>query len=294
MKNAIVFCGVLLYAIPAVAQRPATDFNPVASTAVLAGELDVSYTAREQLQRKLEKSVFQVYARQPKAHPLAESAPEFDGAAVAVETRVVKNVVTHEAFQEATPTPETGNPYSVFDRGLDRASSPFAHKQNDETPLTSSKQYYLTTADWMTNAERIDIQIGDKKYHAQLEFRDDAQNVVILSTPAMTNVKGVPLYNPDEPMPALVFVLLNPGSPYESLTQHTLSVSQMHRYATANMTARNGYPLFTVRGELAGLCVGPAPAQTLAYVVHPGVLDRALNPKKYDRTSLENVDLTEY
>ena len=262
---------------------------------ISAQQLSLSNTARNQLQKRLEHAVFTMNAEQNRIHSLAESKASFDGAVVAVTPEAVKDIISEKDIKEEPPAPETNRQsHSMFDRGLDRASSHFAPKTEAAPKWTSERQFFLTTADWLTLSESFEINVFGKKVKARLDYRDNAQNVAVLSIPGQSQIEPVEIYNADEPTPSLIFVLLNPGSMYENLTQHVLNVTQDHLYGKTNLTARNGYPLFTASGQLAGLVVGPDVSHTNASVVHTKVLDRALHPQKYDRTKVEEIKLTEY
>jgi len=250
--------------------------------------------AQQGLQKELRASVFTAKVRQMPMHAFAESGAIFDGAVVAVPPDAVKDVVTDAKIEERPADPAPGNPSSFFGRGLERSSSPFAAPAPANTRSTSTKQYYLTTADWLNRAESLEIDLFGRPVAATVEYRDDAQNIAILSTSAVSGVRGVPILAPDDVLPALAYVLLSPGSVYESLTSHAVYVIEPNRYGTANIATRNGYPLFTAQGGLIGLSVGPFDIPTRTRIVHPAQIDRALHPKKYDRTTVEDVKLIEY
>lgn len=273
------------------AAQPRTD-NEI----IKAEQIALSNTDRNALQKRLEQAVVTVYAEQPKSHHLAETGARFDGAAVAILPEAVADILPKDAIQEITePTPpKKRSNGSFFNRGLDRASSPFAKKSAPKKHLQSTRQYYLTTADWLTNSTIFEIDIYGERITAKLEYRDDAQNLAVLSTSASEKLSPVELCNPDDTLPSLAFALLSPNTIYESFTQHALHVPEMHLYGTTTLTARNGYPLFSVQGKLLGLLVGPDKANTKGLVVHPGLIDRALHPEKYSRVKIEEIKLETY
>lgn len=294
LKRLILISFGILYASSAWAQNPAQSIR-TESELVTAEQLAMSDTSRKKLQKKLEHAVVTVYAWQPAVHELAESGVGFDGAAVAVLPEAVAEVLPKDVVQEETePEPPKRNRSSFFDRGLDKLSSPFAQREARQTKHQSGRQYYLTTADWLTNSTVFEIEAFGKRLKARMEYRDDAQNVAILSTAFSEKLEPVNILDPEETLPSLVFVLLNPNTIYESFTQHVLHVPHMHLYGTATLKARNGYPVFGVQGELAGLMVGPDKSNSKGWVVHSGLLDRALHPQKYSRVKVEEIKLETY
>lgn len=294
MPYIILLLLLSLIAVPAFAELPAYDQTPPQTAVMSSDQFAMSETAVKALQKRLSHAVFTMFAHQPPGHRLAENVLTFDGACVAVLPEVVRDIVnSSEIVEEAMPEPEHRS-HSFFDRDLDKVSSPFAERNEPKKQLQSSRQYYLTTADWLTWSESFEIEVFGKRVQARLDYRDNAQNVAVLSTPRDPRIDPVQVSDVQKPIPSVVFLLLSPNSFYESLTRHTLYVNDMDQYGTVNMTARNGYPLFSSTGELVGLTVSPNAARTRADVVHPGVLDRALHPKKYDRTKVERLEMKTY
>ena len=118
--------------------------------------------------------------------------------------------------------------------------------------------------------------------------------MALLSIERTVEVQSVELYPETNIIPGIVYVVLNPDSMYERMTQHVLSVTEENRYGTANMQARNGYPLFDEMGRLVGLAVGPEPSHRSTRVVHPKLLDMALHPSKYSNEQIEEIDTITY
>lgn len=285
--------ALVLFPSTARAELPQPPQKPD-DALVQADQAMMTDTGRRELQHKLKNSVFTVTATPQSAHELV-SERHFDGAAAAVTPETVRDVLPADSFVEtAAPTPATTKPpTSFFDRGLSEVSSPFSRRNATPPTLTSDYQYYLTTADWLTGSSAVQIRIHGKNIPARIAHRDNANNIAILESQPQPDISPVRLYPADRPQPQLVYVLLNPDSIYESLTQHTLHAPQPHLYGTiSHLTARNGYPIFTSTGELAGLTVAPDTAHTKAFAAHTGVLDRALHPKSYDRTTVEKITLT--
>ncbi len=286
--------AILLTAGSAYAELPKTP-QRVESSRVTMEQLVMTDTKLNALKQRLEKAVFLFYCHQDKAHQYARNGVSFDGAVVAVTPEAVREIIPKDAILELPPeAPTSVKSRSFFNRGLDNKSSPFHKKEKAKPKYVSERQYYLTTADWLTNSITFEIDISGKRHPAVLEYRDDAQNVAIISTQGFSEIEPVEIFDADVPMPGIIYILLNPNTMYESLTQHVISIEQSHLYGTTNLTARNGYPLFTADGQLAGLTVGPDPANVKAFVVHPGIIDRALHPAKYDRTIIEKVEIKEY
>lgn len=297
----LIFC-ILISLIPVCAQ--AQTFYEVSSSNTdqlqISGqtrEKDLTYLERENLHKRLKTAVFMAYSYQPKKHPLMQNGLVFDGAVVAVKSECIldiipKDDVTELPAEEAKPH----NPSSFFDQDLHYVSSPFQKKPESKNQFQTGKQYYLTTADWLTNSTKFEIVIQNHKIPAKLEYRDDSQNVALLSTQKYPSnqVEGVSIYSSEDRIPSHVFVLLSPESRYESFTQHELTVSQEHLYGNINLVVRNGYPVFYLDGSLVGLIVGPEKSNTSARIVHPALLDRAIHPAKYDRSQTETIDLIEY
>lgn len=266
-----------------------------------ASDLVLTDKERRSLESRLAQSVVVIKAEQPQNHQLAMNGIRFDGAGVAVSASSVSEVLALESTENLDvrkDVEENANSLrssTFFDETHRRVSSPFAARSAPTREIVSTRQYYLTTADWLTGAAKVGIEIKGRVYAAQMEYRDDAQNVAILSTSPISGVKSASIYDFDahgKTLPGVIYLLLNPGSSYQSMTQHTLSLGAFHEYATTNHTARNGYPIFSKEGEIVGLTVGPVPTHTQAYVVHAGLLDRALHPRKYDRTTIEEIELS--
>ena len=282
-----------IFPLTALSELPQPPQKPD-DALVQADQAMLTDTGRRALQQKLKNSVFTVTATPHTNHALV-SERHFDGAAVAVTPETVREVLPADSFVEtvAPAPPANKPPTSFFDRGLSEVSSPFSQRNAQAPTLTSDHQYYLTTADWLTGSSAVQIRIHGKNIPARITHRDDANNIAILESQPQPNISPVNVYPADRPQPQLVYVLLNPDSIYESLTQHTLHAPQPHLYGTvSHLTARNGYPIFTSTGELAGLTIGPDTAHTKAFAAHTGVLDRALHPKSYDRTTIEKITLT--
>ncbi len=290
----VVTLLLLCLALPAFAELPAYDQQRAETVIMTSEQFAMSDTARRTLQKRLDHAVFTMFAFQPPSHRLADRGLSFDGACVAVSAEAVQEIVkSSDLTEEDIPEPQHHS-HSFFDRDLDKVSSPFAERKSADKRVKSSRQFYLTTADWLTWSESFEIEIQGKRVKARLDYRDEAQNVAVLSTTQNPSVQPVDIFDAQKPIPSVVFLLLSPNSFYESMTQHVLNVTEMHQYGTSNMTARNGYPLFSSKGELVGLSVGPNTARTRADIVHPGLLDRALHPQKYDRTKTEKLDLKTY
>lgn len=293
--NPFFILASLLISTNAFAELPPSTQNAKGEI-TSAKQLSISVSGQTQLKQQLSSSVFRLYAKQPNMHSLIKDGALFDGAAVAVSPEAVKDIITNkDEIVEEPAQPETKKQnHSMFNSSMARASSHFNKGKKSTSTWSSQRQFYLTTADWLTNHNALEIEIFGQNVKARLDYRDDAQNVAVISTPQNDKITPVDVYEAEKPVPGVVFILLNPNSIYESLTQHALNVTQDHLYGTTTVTARNGYPLFTASGELAGLVVGPDNTRTNAFVVHPKVLDRALHPKKYDRTTVEEIKLEEY
>ena len=297
----LIALGVTIFSLTAYGQLPSPESRRVGATAVTAQDLSLTVQARQALQARLHHAVVSAVARMPKQHDLATSGRVFDGAAVAIQASYVAEVLG-ERFEEATEnqqTNQTSQPRtsSIFQADLARASSPFADRNPKTAPRVANVQYYLTTADWLTLAESITLTIDGKTVEARVVHRDDSQNICILSTARQSFIEPIDVMDAipeNDTLPALVYLLLNPGTRYESLTQHILTVSDEIAYGLSNHTARNGYALFDARGVLVGLSVGPAPTHTQSYIVHPGLFDRALHPSRYQRIRKEVIDAIDY
>ena len=261
------------------------------------GDMAMTYGEQTALERRLAKAVVVVRAQGDSVHPLAQGTRVFDGAAVAISASALTDVIDPEfVASDDTAKPESNHAHSFFDDSYRRSSSPFADKTPPKRESDAMRQYFLTTADWLTGAKKITVALDKRNYEAKLEYCDDAQNVAILSTQRLPNIEPVSIYDfaaNDDILPGVAFLLLQPQSTYQQLTQHVFSLQQSHTYATSNHVARNGYPMFTRQGELVGLSVGPAPTHTQASIVHSGLIDRALHPQKYSRTTIEKIELQE-
>ena len=283
---------LVLLLLPAAAHAELPQPAQKPDDALIAAEQTMmTDTGRRGLQQRLRSAVFTVNATQRATHDLL-TTKRFDGAAVAVIPAAVREVLPEDSFVEtvapkqAAPKPPT----SFFDRGLDEATSPFSQRKAPEKTVTSAHQFYLTTADWLTGAEAVTIHVSGRDMPARIAHRDDAQNILILESQPHPDIHPVTIYPPDKPAPGLVYVLLSPNSIQESLTQHAFQADMPHLYGTvSHLTARNGYPLFAATGELVGLTVAPNAAHTHASVAPPAVIDRALHPKAYDRTTVETI-----
>ena len=285
----LTLAGMLVPAF-ALAELPQPAPKPD-DALVQADQAMLTDTGRRALQQKLKNSVFTVTATPHTNHALV-SERHFDGAAVAVTPETVREVLPADSFVETdAPAPENPKPHtSFFDRGLAESTSPFSKRQPPAKTVTSSHQYYLTTADWLTGSDSVKIRVNGKDISAKIAHRDEANNIAILESQPQPDIQPVPVYSPERAQPQFVYVLLSPGTIYETLTQHTLHAPEPHLYGTvSHLTARNGYPFFASTGELCGLTVGPDTAHTKAFAAHPGVLDRALHPKKYDSTTVETI-----
>ena len=285
----LTLAGMLLPAL-AHAELPQPPQKPDEAL-IQADQAMITDTGHRALQQKLRNSVFTVTATPHTNHALV-SERHFDGAAVAVTPETVREVLPADSFVETVaPAPENPKPHtSFFDRGLAESTSPFSKRQPPAKTITSEHQYYLTTADWLTGSDSVNIRVSGKDIPAKIAYRDEANNVAILESQPQPDIHPVPVYSPERAQPQFVYVLLSPGTIYETLTQHTLHAPDPHLYGTIpHLTARNGYPIFASTGELCALTVGPDTAHTKAFAAHPGVLDRALHPQKYDRTTLETI-----
>lgn len=294
----LVVLGITMFGMSAYGQLPSPESRRIGSAAVTAQDLALTVQARQALQTRLRHAVVMVTARMPKQHDLALSGRVFDGAAVAIQASYVAEVLG-ERFEGAIEKPQTNQPRtnSIFNADSARASSPFADRSPKAAVQTAKVQYYLTTADWLTLAESIAITIDGKTVDARVVHRDESQNLCILSTARQSFLSPVDVMDAipeNDTLPALVYLLLSPGTRHESLTQHILTVSDDHAYGLSNHTARNGYALFDARGVLVGLSVGPAPTHTQSTIVHPGLFDRALHPKRYQRVQKEVIDTIDY
>ena len=293
MMYGMTACGILLAAGNAYADLPKPTQRPEIS-GVHADSIAISYNAQQALQGKLAKSVYIVYARQPRPNDLASDGIVLDGAAVAIRSEAIQDIMPKDdALTEDTAKPgKKGSGF--FDSGLESVSSPFHKPPEPQKTFTSKRQYFLTTADWLTMSDTIEIVVQQRRIQARLDYRDDAQNVALLSIEKNAAIQSVDVYADIDLIPGLVYVVLNPGSVYERMTQHVLSVEEENRYGTANMQARNGYPLFDETGRLVGLSVGPEPSRRFTRIVHPKLLDMALHPAKYSRESVEEVETITY
>lgn len=293
--------GIMLSSLgvlqPARAQLPTPTTQRPGVSQAQVGDMVMTYGEQTALERRLAKAVVVVRAEYGKQHSLALDARVFDGAAAAIHASALAEVVEIAFASESVgKAPVQDSAHSFFDDSYRRASSPFADKSPEEREPQAKRQYFLTTADWLTGARNITIARDKKDYPAKLEYRDDAQNVAVLSTTPLPGIESVSIYDFDAHeaiLPGVAFLLLQPQTLYQRMTQHVFSLMQSHVYATSNHAARNGYPMFTRQGELVGLSVGPTPAHTQAYIVHAGLIDRALHPKKYSRTKIEKIELQE-
>lgn len=247
--------------------------------------------ARAKLKARLERAVFLAYAHQPPVHDLAESGVVLDGAVVAIDVREVCDILTPE-FEEGATKKDIGGlkSHSFFSRELASVSSPFHRKERtDMPPRRPMRQYYLTTADWLTFSDEIVVRLGGRDVVMKLEWRDEAQNVAVLSTGREDGVEGVFVLPAGVEPPPVVYVLLHPGTIYEQMTSHRFQVFEGNRYGRVGLKARNGYAIFRGDGRLTGLCVGPDNSGDGGQAVTPEVLSRALHPERYERRSIEDV-----
>lgn len=293
-----VALGVTIFCTSAYGQLPTPESRRIGSAAVTAQDLSLTLQGRQALQTRLRHAVVMVTARMPKQHDLALSGRIFDGAAVAIQASYVADVLG-ERFEESSEKPQTNQARtnSIFNTESARATSPFADRRPKAAPRAAKVQYYLTTADWLTLAESLDMTIDGKTVAARVVHRDESQNVCILSTARQSFIEPVEVMDAipeNATLPALVYLLLSPGTRHESLTQHVLTVSDENAYGLSNHTARNGYALFDARGILVGLSVGPAPTHTQSTIVHPGLFERALHPERYRRIQKEVIDTIDY
>lgn len=294
MKRLILMLSVLLTAADAYAELPHPESISADTQLVEMNQTPLTFDEQKLLQTRLEKAVFQLFVTNVKANMMA--APiVLDGVAVAVFPNAVKDVVkTSDIVEETAQEEPKQDKKSFFGVGLDRVSSPFVQEVKRTSKWRSERQYYLTTADWMTLADKCEIDIRGTRMEARVEYRDDSQNVAVLSTTHDAYIEPVDVHDGDNPIPGLVYLLLSPNAMFESLTAHTLAVPQAHLYGKSNHTARNGYPLFSKAGVLVGLSVGPGSSKTHSSVVHSKILDRALHPQKFDRTAVEEIKLINY
>lgn len=259
------------------------------------GDLAMSFGEQKALEQKLARSVVAVYAESAQNHPPARGKRVFDGAAAAVFASDVADIAKPE-FVPSDDKTDNARSNSFFDGSYRRVSSPFAQEDAKPGHKQAKRQYYLTTADWLTGAQKVTVSAGRRELAARIEYRDDAQNVAVLSTERDPAIESAAIYDFEgngNVLPGAAFLLLQPDSVYRRMTAHALSLTQHHAYATSNHAARNGYPMFARNGELVGLSVGPVPTHTQAYIVHAGLIDRALHPQKYDRTAKETIELRE-
>ena len=255
-------------------------------------EAPMSFSQQDALKNALREAVFTVRMTKASAHALASSGVSWDGACVALSTcpdGIAAMAQAPENFAE-----NAGSPYSVFGRDLERYSSPFAERGETKDRQGGTATCYLTTADWLTDAETIQIMIHDRPVRASLVKRDEAQNVAVLMTPFQPRVRGRTVAAFDAPQSPVAYALLEPWKMYESFTPQSFVVDAPHLYGRTSLLARNGYPLFNSRGEIVGLTVSPLPDRTKAHVVHYMLIDRALYPEKYDRTVHEQAELRQY
>ena len=302
LPKKLLLTAALMCGLTSAAHAQAPDDIPRLETrAVAAEQIVVSLGQMTELQNRLEFAVFPAYSTRPREFELQAAEMEFDGAAVAVMPEDVREILPKKPTavpeqQAELPKSAPAHPtsHSFFSNDLENVSSPFHKKAESKTVYNDSRQYFLTTADWLTFSESFEVELFGQKVPATLEYRDDQQNLAVLSTKRDPRVRPVKIIAPDQPIPQTVFVLLSPGSIFESLTQHVLSISEMHLYGSADLTARNGYPIFSIDGDLAGLSVGPTTSQKNTSVVHPGLIDRALHPQKYSNIIREEIKLQEY
>ena len=293
MMYGMTACGFLLAASNANADLPKPTQRPEIA-GVHADSIAMSYTAQQELQARLAKSVYLVYARQPRQNSLASDDIVLDGAAVAIRSEAIQDIMPKDdALTEDTSKPANKGS-GFFNSGLESVSSPFHKPPEPQKKFQSKRQYFLTTADWLTMSDAIEIVVQQRRIQARLDYRDDAQNVALLSIEKTADVQSVDVYADIDLIPGIVYVVLNPGSVYERMTQHVLNVEEENRYGTANMQARNGYPLFDETGRLVGLSVGPEPSRRFTRIVHPKLLDMAIHPAKYSRERIEKIEPVAY
>ena len=288
MKRLITLCLLTISLFPAAGYAQIPEIRHVDANSPI-----MTVDALKSLQKTLSASVFLVYVRQKRPNN-ATADVTLDGAAVAISSEDVAEIMPKDDELEETlvEQPKTGTGF--FSSTYQSASSPFHKPQPPQKVMTSKRQYFLTTADWLTMGKTFEIEIQHQRVAARLDYRDDAQNVALLSIPRMAGITNAPLFPESEQLPGLVYIVLSPGTLYESMTQHSLSVTQDNRYGTANLQARNGYPLFDVSGRLVGLAVGPEPAFRHTRVVHAKLLDMALHPAKYNNDKVEEIQTVPY
>ncbi len=255
-------------------------------------EPPINSSKLDALKKQARDAVFVVHATQAPNHVLATHGVSFDGACVALKQ--CPEAVDVPTTSEVMANEPEHNPNSFFGRGLDRATSPFAKREAPETTVNQTAQCYLTTADWLTNSQKIDIIVHKKPVTADIVLRDDAQNVVVLQTRPVAGVHGLELAPYDAPQTPFAYALINPDETFENFSEQSFVIDMPHRYGLTSLTARNGYPLINAHAQIVGLTVNQTSDHTRSTVVHYGLIDRALNPEKYDRTVTERSELVKY
>ena len=213
---------------------------------------------------------------------------------MAIRSEVVEEILPDDDKLTEAGVHSSRQGTGFFDSGLEYASSPFHKPPVPQKEMTTRRQYFLTTADWLTMSQSFEIVVDHRRIKARLDYRNDAENVALLSIERQKGIISVDVYPEADRIPGVVYVVLNPDSIYERMTQHVLNITENNRYGTANMQARNGYPLFDEMGRLVGLSVGPEPAHRFTRVVHPRLLDIALHPSKYSMERIVNIDAVSY
>lgn len=257
---------------------------------------------REALQKSLLKSVFRVEVEAQKPHILAQNAPKFDGAAVAISNSLAMDIKAPKAersviekaslnvysAKSAAPSDldflsldkgaqTNGKRYeaarsSFFGQGLEKSTSHFEKgKANSDTLAqddAAPKQYFLTTADWLSTAQNIWIVYAKNKLTAKIEYRDEQRNLALLSTSPQDGIENRPLLPREHNLPKTAYVLLSPQTPYETLATAELNLDDPRQYGRSSLLARHGYAFFDKEGQLIALVVGPETTHKASQIVH--------------------------
>ena len=124
------------------------------------GDMAMTYGEQTALERRLAKAVVVVRAQGDSVHPLAQGTRVFDGAAVAISASALTDVIDPEfVASDDTAKPESNHAHSFFDDSYRRSSSPFADKTPPKRESDAMRQYFLTTADWLTGAKKITVAL---------------------------------------------------------------------------------------------------------------------------------------
>lgn len=145
--------------------------------------------------------------------------------------------------------------------------------QNDD----STHSYYISTADWLQNATKIQIAAQNNTLmSAEIVQSDLANNIVLLRSERQNDLHAAKIAEAES---GVAYALLKLPLQQHDVVQASFIIGDLRMYAKSSIRANRGYPIFNAKGHCLGLVVRLKPEQNLSDVVHYHLLNAFLKPK---------------